>query len=98
MQETGTGRNRPILRSKYKTPFLRYSSFITASMIIRKLNEEGCHMTGSIFFGLMLKENLFMMTKRGKRWTCEPFEARLIVELVKEWYGKKNLLSDPPQV
>ena|SRR3990167_3292474 len=102
MPQTGTGRNKPILRPRYKPTFpekkKHYSGFITAKMIIRKLNEEGCPIYYDAFYKLMLEKNLFMMTRQGKRWVATPSEARLIVELIKEWYGKESLFDDLDRV
>lgn len=98
MPETGTSRIRPILRPPRKPTFprrKRYSSFITITEIIGKIHSEGCLVSKQAFLKLMLDKNLFMMKKVGRRWIATPYEARLIVELVKEWYGKKSLFDDP---
>ena len=107
MQETGIGRNSKVLTESNSALAPRYRRYrgtfprrkriypISIAEILRTLEAEECPIHLDTFLRLMLKENLFMMTRRGKRWICEPYEARLIVEIIKEWYGKKNLLSGP---
>lgn len=99
MQKTGTSGNSEVLTPRYKRykgtfPRRKRIYPINIGEILKTLKAEGCPIAEETFKKLMIKEQLFMMTRRGKRWTCQPYEARLIVELVKEWYGKKNLFSD----
>ena len=102
MQEAGTGRNSKILRIKRKfrieTPRKRLYTYISTDEILDRLRAEGCPISEDTFRRLMLEKNLFMMERRGRRWTATPYQARAIVELIKEWYKKPNLFENSESV
>lgn len=68
---------------------MRDFTFITVGKILEELEDEGIGISRPTFMKLMKEENLFMMRKTAGGWyTCSPDEAIIIIQLVKENYGK----------
>jgi type III secretion system FlhB-like substrate exporter len=107
MPETGTSPKNRVLeyrRRHYNSPHFsaRYRTYVTAAEIVKKLQKEGVVIKEKRFMKLMLVENLFTMERakginKGGFWRCKPYEARLIVELIKEYLGYPSVFGEENQ-
>lgn len=67
---------------------MRYFSFPTTGLILKKLEEQGLKISKPTLLNLMIKENLFQMRKNAGGWyVCSEKDMELIIKLVKSNYG-----------
>ena len=67
----------------------------SVTMLIKMLKSEGINISHATFFELM-NRGFFRMNKKKKNYWCTEPDAKLIINIIKDYYHRKNLAEVKP--